>query len=304
MKNIKTILFASVLLLTGCNTIPNTEKINILAPSGTPLLAISPYLHENKNNINYSVADGPDGLAPAFSSGSHDIIVAPINLGANVYSKNQKYVLFETIVWGNLYVVSNNKMNSFLDLKDKTITLFGTNQTPDIIMKSLARENNIEYETVRLDSVENVNSYFMQNKAEYIVSAEPSLSVLKSKKPNLQVLDLQEEWKKITGNYSYPQAGIFVLKEKAQTLKTELLKMKNNILTILDDVDYSAECALETPLKKLGKEALKTALPNSHIGINENQKEAIEFYFNKLLDLELGHTIGNCIPDENFYLKF
>lgn len=302
-----------ILLASSCGNNTNTsiesfnsnnkapQEVSLIAPSGTPLLAMSTYLYENEN-VKYEVANGSDPLIAAFSSSSHDIIVAPTNLGLNFYNKTSKYVLFETIVWGNLYVASRNPIESFSDLNGKTITLFGTNQTPDILMRTLSAENNITYEVNRVDSVENANALFLQNNAEYVISAEPSLSKIKEKVENLYVLDLQEEWKKMTKTSSYPQASVFVNKEKVASLKDELEKIKNEILTIEEDLEYTSNCALETPLSTLGKNTIKSAIPNCHIGIDENKKEAISFYFEKLLELNLGATFGDKLPDENFYI--
>lgn len=308
-KKILTVLSMSLLLVaTACNNTnlsisENKEdvEVSLLAPSGTPLLAMSNYITENEL-VKYEVAKGSDPLIAAFTSKSHDIIVAPINLGANFYNKTGNYVLFETIVWGNLYVVSHNPISSFSDLNNKDITIFGTNQTPDIIMKTLASENNITYNKDLVSDVELANEKFASGLCDYAVSAEPSLSKLKQTVEDLYVLDLQAEWQKITGSSSYPQAAVFVNKDKVDSLSYELEKIETSINTILDDLDYSTSCALKTPLKFLGETTIKSALPNSHIGIEENQKEAIEFYFNKLFTLELGNTFGGKLPDENFYL--
>lgn len=281
------------------------NEISLIAPSGSPLLAISSYLYENKN-VKYEVSNGSDPLVSAFSTSSHDIIVAPINLGLNFYNKTSKYVLFETIVWGNLYVVSRNPIENLKDLNNKTLTIFGTNQTPDILMKTFSNEYNLTYDVNRVDSVENANSLFLAKQTDYIISAEPSLSKVKEKcdtnNEKLYIIDLQEEWKKMTQKSSYPQAGVFVKKDKVNDLKDELNKIKSNINSINDDLDYQVSCAMETPLKSLGENIIKSALPNCHIGIDANQKEAIKYYFEKLSDLGLEKTFGEKLPDEAFYI--
>ncbi len=279
-------------------------NFSMILPSGTPLLGMTNYLHENKNHIDHHVSDGSDPLIAAFTSKTYDVIVAPVNLGAKMYSTSQEYKLFETFVWGNLYIVSNEPVNSFTDLNGKDITLFGTNSTPDIIMKTLAREYNISYNATNVESVAVANAAFMQNKASIIVSAEPSLSKLKEKKPNAYVLDLQEEWKKITKSSSYPQAGIFVKSSKVDELKDELLEMRTSVNNILNDKEYTVSCALEEPtLEVLGHDTIYSAIDKCHFGIDENQEQAIEFYFNKLIDLELGKTMGGTLPNDDFYLQ-
>ena len=303
MNKSKTIILMTLLLnVCSCNQ-NNESTITMIIPDGTPLLGMSLYLKEN-NNVNYEITSGSESLSASFINESKDIIIAPVNLGANMYSKTGKYVLFETFVWGNLFLVSRNQITSFEDINNKQIAIFGTNQTPDIIMKTLAIEHEINYEKYYTDSVANSTALFMQGNVDYFVGAEPSLSSLKSKNPNLYVLDLQEEWKKITGSSSYPQAGIFVKLSEVNRLKSHLKKMRDSVKDLFNDVNYTSECALELPsLNKLGKDVIISALPNCHFGIDINQKEAIEFYYNKLESLNLSQTMGGVIPNEEFYLS-
>lgn len=303
-KNLKlTLSIISLLgLATSCE--PKNEEVSatLIAPNGTPLLAISNYLHE-RPLIEETVVEGSTPLLAAFTSKQYDMILAPINLGAQIYNKGGEYKLFETVVWGNLYVASRNEIKSFTDLSGKNVTLFGTNQTPDIIMKCLSTYYNINYEVTRVDEVSTANASLLQNKAEYIVSAEPSLSKLKEKIPNLYTLDLQEEWKKFSTLSSYPQAGIFVRSDSVDRLKGELSYLKNSIKNILKDTSYTVSCALEQEkLNTLGEATLTSSLPNCHIGIEENQKGAIEFYFNKLNEIGLSAQYGGKLPGEDFYL--
>lgn len=304
MKKLK--FCALCLLLTfscfSCSSNEDIGEINMIAPNGTPLLSISTFLSEHEN-VKCSAVEGSEPLLAAFTSKEYDLIVAPMNLGAQLYNKAKDYLLFETLVWGNLYVASRNEMTSFSDLNEKNITLFGTNQTPDIVMKCLSPYHQVEYNVTRVDDVSSANALLLQNQAEYIVSAEPSLSKLKEKMPNLYTLDLQEEWKTFSGISSYPQAGIFVKKDEVNRLKSTLLSLRQNVKDILKDVSYTVSCALKIDkLASLGETTLTSSLPNCHIAIEENQQEAIEFYFTKLNEIGLGKTYGEKLPDEEFYI--
>ena len=43
------------------------------------------------------------------------------------------------------------------------------------------------------------------------------------------------------------------------------------------------------------------ALERCNYKICDNQKQSIELYFNKVIELGLGKTVGGKLPDETFY---
>ena len=45
-----------------------------------------------KENVNYEIVGGSDPLVSAFTNATHDIIVAPVNLGAKLYKANGNYI--------------------------------------------------------------------------------------------------------------------------------------------------------------------------------------------------------------------
>ena len=40
-----------------------------------------------------------------------------------------------------------------------------------------------------------------------------------------------------------------------------------------------------------------------YLRVKENEKESIDIYFNKIIELGLGASIGGKLPDENFYYQ-
>lgn len=312
MKLKKLSLFLLSLSLFSCNqgTSSSTNNvpsvINIIAPQGTPSLGLANFYSDKTNYDTFDIKAGADALVAAFTSTNYDIIVAPTNLGAKLYNANKKFVLYNTIVWGNLYLATTNSdINSFEDLNNKNVTLFGKNSTPDIVMKSLIKYYNINVELKYVDDVSNANAMLKTNKADIIVSAEPSISKIGSTISNLKIIDLQTEFSKISNKGSYPQASIFVRNEKKNELKNTLIKMKQSILDT-KNIEQTADNALlmHESFFTLGKETLIKAIPNCHFGIEENQKDAIENYFNKMNELGLGAQFGEKLPDEEFYFNF
>lgn len=305
MKVKKLLLLALLSLgLSGCN---NLSEISIIAPNGTPALGLANFYQENKDMYSiFDVKEGADALVSAFTSETYDIIVAPTNLGAKFYNEEGKYQLYQTIVWGNLYIATVDNITSISDLNGKDVTLFGKNSTPDIIMKSLMKHYNININLNYVDDVTSANTMLKQGKSSTIVTAQPSISKIAPTIENLKLIDLQDEFSKVSEKGSYPQASIFVNINKKEQLKDVLLKMKDSILKSSSNIEETASNAIEMhdSFNKLGKETLIKAIPQCHFGIEENQKEAINYYFQTLIDLGLSKQIGEKIPDENFYFSF
>lgn len=302
-KTLYFIIFALTLLLTSCIEIKQ-EEVKIIAPSGTPALALCNFFGKADENIKYEIVAGSDPLVAAFTSGSHDIIVAPVNLGAKFYNTNQAYLLYKTFVWGNTYIASLKEINTFEDLEGKEIVAFGEASTPGIVLKSLLKYFNVNANVSFVDDVSTANASLLTGKAEIILTAEPSLSNLKTKK-ELYTIDLQTKWMEMTGSYSYPQAGIFVNKEKITdtSVKDVLVKLITSVSDTINNPALSSGAAIkiDETFAKLGKEILTIAIPNCHYQLLESDQEAVEFYLNKLNELGLDKMYGGKLPDEGFY---
>ena len=144
MKKILFMLFVAVaaLVLVGCKTPDNsgegsiTEEVKIITPQGNPFIAVGNLLGEE--NIKIDSVNGAAGVKQALVAGEYDIVIAPLNLGAQLYAKEQsKYVLNSVIALGNTYIVSNKKvkLDSIQDLQGKTILAYSQGGTPDIVLQ-------------------------------------------------------------------------------------------------------------------------------------------------------------------------
>lgn len=300
-------IFMLGLVVTSCSvTLVDGEQkeVSVIMPTGTPALALAEFAMTN-DYVKAEVVAGSDPLVAAFTSKSHDVIVAPVNLGAKMYSVYQEYVLYKTFVWGNLYLASKGELNSFEDIDGKKVVAFGKNSTPDIVMQALLKyHSDINVTVEYVSDVSEANTLLASGKAEIIVTAEPSISKLKSKL-NLSVLDLQEEWAKMTGNESYPQAGIFVKKSvmNKKYVKDALNDMKEAVINANANPSNCAEHAvgLHASFESLGKEVLTNAIPNCHYQILESDKEAVNYYLQMMIDLGFSKQMGGSLPVDEFY---
>lgn len=308
MKKILSLLSLSLLLISGCSRLENTSsnneniinKVSIIAPDGTPSLCLANfYQDERESYSSFDIKSGSDPLVAAFTSMSHDIIIAPTNLGAKLGRNN--YLLYQTIVWGNLYVANTEGITSFEELNNKEVVVFGGTST--IVMNALKQHYNINISFKTVDSVATANGLLNAGENSIIVSAEPALTKIRNKNKDLSIIDLQEEWKKMSNNSSYPQASIFFKKELKNKIDNILLKLTESVENTISNPEKSAENAVNTyqSFETLGKDTLMNAIPNCHYGIDENQKNAIDFYFNTLNELGMSAQYGGDLPNEEFY---
>ena len=301
------LVIASLMSISLFSCTNQAEKVTVIVPTGTPSLGIADALNE-KELVNANIVSGSDGLIAAFTNANYDIVLAPVNLGVKFYNSNPnfEYVLYETIVWGNYFIASTEsiKINSFQELDGKTLLVFGKNSTPDVVTRTLINYYNINVTLEYVDDVSTANAYLKTGKADIIVSAEPALTKF-STGASYNRYDLQQEWAKVTGSYSFPQAGIFVkksLKENEDVLNV-LEKMKESVLmaTSRPNTLVSKAVAIDENLNKIGLETLQKAIPNCNLRIDENQIDAISYYCQKVIDLGIGQTVGGKLPDEGFY---
>lgn len=292
-------------ILFGCTE--QQKKVSVIVPTGTPSLGIADALNE-KELVNANIVSGSDSLVAAFTNANYDIVLAPVNLGVKFYNSNPnfEYVLYETIVWGNYFIASTEDIviNSFTDLDGKTLLVFGKNSTPDVVTRTLINYYNINVTLEYVDDVSTANAYLKTGKANIIVSAEPALTKF-SGNSNYNRYDLQQEWAKVTGSYSFPQAGIFVKKslKDDEAVQNVLEKMKESVLmaTSRPNTLVTKAVAIDENLNKIGLETLQKSIPNCNLRIDENQIDAISYYCQKVIDLGIGQTVGGKLPDEGFY---
>lgn len=299
-------LIISLFMLTSCLSDDKT-KVSVITPSGAPTFGIADALKNEKEKIEYEIVPGADALQAAFTNASHDIIIAPVNLGAKFYQSLNKfeYVYYQTLVGGCFYLVSSEDITSIKDLKDKEITVFGANSTPDVIIRSLINYYQLNVSINYVNDVTEANASLISGKAKTIVSAEPSISKFNANN-KFKVINLQEEWKAISdSSYAIPQAGIFVKKDKLndKNVKEVLSKFNDSVMLAKTNPSQLATSATEIDdaLNKVGVQTLTIAAPKCNFISEKYNKDEVEFYFNKLIELGLGKTIGEKLPNEDFY---
>ena len=129
-KYVKVFVFiAALMALVACKP-SNASKVTIVTPAGSP--AFSQLYLEESDDYEVTKISGPENIPAHFNKAEEDVIIAPTNIGIKLYSmakaqnKTFEYELGANIVFGNLYVISKEKL-TLEDLQDKTVVAFGKN---------------------------------------------------------------------------------------------------------------------------------------------------------------------------------
>ncbi len=301
MKKITTVLLLAVVFfsMAACNEEKTT--IDVITPQGSPALAAL-YLHENEA-YEMDIVNGPDPLVSAFGSGSHDVILAPTNLGAKMHASGSDYRFLGAITFGNYYLVTQQQDGfTFDSLDGKEIVMFGRMQTGDAIVQYLCQDTGIEPSFTYVDSVQSASALWLENPETIILTAEPSLSVL-SANHDLSIIDIQEIYQETTGDGSYPQAGVFVNKRLSEDRMDEIASdIEASVEDVLDDPDSAATFAasLDYPFPE---SVMASAIPRCHLGFiaADDVKDDLEAYFTRLSQLN-PQLYGGELPEEKFYV--
>ncbi len=128
------------------------QTYTFMAPDGAPALAIAKLIYDNDNlgtgkTVDYSVLSSTQ-VMPNLSSGSADIIVAPVNLASKLYKANgNDYVMVAVLTHGNFYILSTTQI-SVNDLNGKQVAVPNQGAVPDWTFKMVLKKNNLTSVTV------------------------------------------------------------------------------------------------------------------------------------------------------------
>ncbi len=241
MKKFFCILISAVISLSLISC-ASQDSVNLYIVDGAPTLAVSKIINDKKigdTKVNVTVVSSTDALNSAILNGSADIAVMPVNLAQKLYNNDVKIKLLTVNIFGCLYVVGKDNVSSLSEFKGKEINLVGRNGTPDISLKYLLNKNGVEYledktqTGVKLNYVANdtIIPSLKANLIEYALIGEPLVTKACQKVENLKpLINIKEEWEKVTNNKLYTQAGVIV-SEKISKDK----RFIRGLYTILND---------------------------------------------------------------------
>ena len=300
----------SLIFVGACNNDDNNNgdipylnnDVSIITPSGTPYIALGGLL--NMNHINIEAVNGAANLQAALVSGSHDIVVAPVNLGANLYNKgNSKYQLAAVITMNNAYIVTEatNNLESIADLENQKVIAFGKTGIPGSILSKIY----IETENLNLDNVDfaqssstAVYSLFAggTTDAKYALMSQPEIARLTvNDNMAIKTLDLCD----VLG-VDVPQACVYVNPES--DVLEDVDKVLNALESSIDNLNRNPNdyvdvlVTLDRTFEAIGSEVLKNSIPNMDIVY----KTGIQY---KMQIEGILTVLGVSLPNEAFYYQ-
>jgi NitT/TauT family transport system substrate-binding protein len=308
-------LLLSIMLISntamGCNKTQNI-KVKIMVPDGITLIALGG-LYDNQD-IEIDNVSGPTLLSSAFTTKSHDIVIAPLNLGAKLYNNNNSiYKLDSMITFGNVYIISRNGTpldNTLSNLTGKKIIAFGKNTTPDIIFRAALASKNIAINEDNIDYQSGISEVVPLFKGDnstydYALVAEPVVSQLQIKfGMELNVVDLQTVLADEMS--SIPQAGVFVNPESKnidkinkvlEKLKANIQNLKSNPTQYADNIVNKNEYFTNMTSAVIAS-AIQSGNVIDYLDAKDN-KSVAEQYFELLI--EKNSNLLDIIPSETFY---
>ncbi len=289
------------------------KKINVLLPAGTPALSMIKMIYEDYEvsgyDMDYEIINSTDLLSAKILSEEADILIIPTNLAAKLHSKNIDYKLKTVNVWGSLYIISNgnSSMRDIEDLSGKEVYTIGEGLTPDIITKYILKKNNVSDVSFKyLAGATELAPMFLSGKSEVTLMPEPMLSLVRSKKDDINVVvDLQSEWMKLSSSsLSYPQSGLYINSKilKDESFTDEFLKEVERSITWLNENPELAGQYYEELASSPPSDIIRESIGGSNIRFErtENIKDAMKNYF-EILYSEDPDSIGGIIPSEDLY---
>ncbi|MCQ2603385.1 MAG: hypothetical protein MJ193_05605, partial [Clostridia bacterium] len=157
MKKLSLIIAIILILGTICAFMVACDRTNddktayrLAAPEGTPALAVARLICDNtkinNHNIDYNIV-APSNIASEMASKKSDVVIMPLNAGANLIRQGADYKLVGVAVNGSLFMVGkgeSEKVLTFDDIKGKKIACIGQTGVPGLVFRYVMSKNGVQ----------------------------------------------------------------------------------------------------------------------------------------------------------------
>ncbi len=331
MKKIISVLLALALVfaLAACvNTVnpapeASAEKaepvtVRVASLKGPTSMGLVQLMEQSANgafydNYEFTVAGSADEITPRFIRGEYDIISVPANLASVLWNRtegNIKVLAVNTL--GVLYIVGKNvEINSFADLRGKTVYATGKGSTPEYGIKKLLELNGMDPETdVTFEwksQPDEVVPLLKTSESAVAMLPQPYVTAALANVEGLEVkLSLNDEWNKYPENGSFITSVIAVNAEFAaahpQAVADFMEAARASCAYAVSNVEETA--ALVEKYVGIKTAVAAKALPQCNITFisGSRMKTALSGYLAVLLGYE-PKSVGGALPGDGFYYE-
>lgn len=269
---------------------------------------------ESTLNYEFTMETAADAILSKMVKGELDIALIPANTASILYQKTEgKITVIDINTLSVLYMVSaDNSLESFADLKGKTIYLTGKGTTPDYALQYLLKENGLTSEEVTLEyksEATEVAAVLSQNTDAIGLLPQPFVTAACTQNEMLQIVfDFAKEWEAVSKDGSSLVTGVTVVRKEflennEEAVRTFMEEHKASTAFANENVDETAAYVVKYGI--LEKEPIaKKAIPHCNIAYvdGEEMKRVLSGYLNVLYEMN-PEAVGGEVPGEDFYLQ-
>lgn len=302
------------------------ETVRLAVLSGPTGVGAAKLLADNESgdtigNYDVTVATDNSEVSTKLINGELDIAAMATNVAANLYNKSNggiQMLCLSTL--GVLYILERGEagftptVTSLSDLAGETIYAYGQGANPEYVLNYLLRENGLDPESdVELvwQTAEEVQAAMLTGDARFIMLPVPAATAVLIQSKALEdrdvasVLDLTEEWDKVTDNGVLTMATVVVRTEFAQEHPEEVAAFLEDYQASIEYVNNNVDDAslLVEQFGIVPKAAIaKLAIPDCNLVYitGEEMRDQIQGYYEVLYAADPA-SIGGGIPDDAFY---
>lgn len=322
MKKCLGLLLALIMLFAlaacGAESREETTEMNVYVLSGpTGVGAMHLWAKseagETVNTYHFTLSDANDEVVAAIARGEADIAAVATNMAATLYNKTEGGVTVLAVnTLGVLSLLSSGEeIDSVAALKGKTIYAAGQGANPEYILRYVLTENGLRPDsdvTIRFvgDGSELV-SVWQSEPTAVIMAPEPmATTILMKYAGSRQVMDMTEEWNKVSGGESALMMGCVIVRnaflaEHKGAVDTFLREYAGSIEAAQNDVTGTAALCEQYGL--IPKAALaEKAIPRCGLTYvsGSEMKAQLSGYLQVMYNAN-PKSVGGKLPDEDFY---
>ena len=268
---------------------------------------------EVANNYTFTISGFADEVTPKLIKGELDMAAVPANLASVLYNNtNGEVKLLAINTLGVNYIVNKgDEVQSFADLKGKTIYGTGKGSIPEYILRYLLSANGIDPDKdVKLEwksEPTEIVALFSKLEKGIALMPQPYVTVAQTQIEGLRIaLDLTKEWRALSNDSTLITGVLVVRKDFAE-------KYPEQIATFLDEYQQSTEYVnahIPEAAKLVEKYGIvkaavaEKAIPYCNIYYMDGteMKTAMQGYL-KVLYEQNPKAIGGKLPRDDFYYE-